>query len=67
MAVLDAPGADDLDVAVVAPQREIEAIDAVAAADLFEQAGGVVGERGRLVEVLIDLIEEVGRCRCIIG
>ncbi len=45
-----------------APQRKIEAIDAVAAANLIEQAGRVVGEPGGLIEVLIDLIEEVGGC-----
>ncbi len=58
MAVLDAPAVDDLDRAVGAPEREVEAVDAVAAANLCQQAFGVVGEAGGVVEVSGHLIEE---------
>ena len=58
LAVLGAPGVDDLDRAVVAPHREAEAVDAVAGLDLVEQHRLVLGERGRPVEVVVDLLEE---------
>ncbi len=60
MAVLDPPGANDLDLARGTAQGEIESIDAVAAPDLVEQTLGVGRELRRLVEVLGDLVEEVG-------
>src|SRR5690606_31633439 len=61
MAVFDPPGPEDLDAAVVAPQRKVEAVDAVAPADLLEQPRRVVRERRRPIERLIHLVEEVGR------
>ena len=59
VAVLDAPRVDHFDLAAGAAQREVEAIDAVADANLLEQAARVVGELRGFAEVLGDLIEEV--------
>ena len=58
MAVLDAPAVDDFDCAAGTPQREVEAVDAVAAANLRQQPLGVVGEPRGVVEVAVDLVEK---------
>jgi hypothetical protein len=59
LAVLDAPCANHLDGAAGAAQWKIEAVDAVADANLLEQPGRVVGELRGFGEVLRDLIKEV--------
>ena len=61
MAVLDAPRVNHFDLAAGPAQRKVEAIDAVADANLLEQPTRIVGELRRFVEVLGDLIEEVRR------
>ena len=59
VAVLGAPGVDHLDGAVLAAQRKVEPIDAIAAANLIEQSLGILGEPGRFVERSIDFFEEI--------
>jgi hypothetical protein len=58
MAVLHAPAMDDLDGAGGAPQREVEAVDAVAAPDLCQQPLGILREPRGVVEVAGHLVEE---------
>ena len=58
LAVLGPPAVDRLDRAVVAPEREAEAVDRVALPDLRQQLGGVVGECRGTIERCVDLLEE---------
>src|SRR5688572_2007460 len=58
MTVLGPPGANDLDVSVRMPHRELERVEAVARADLVEQSCWMRGERGRAIEVRVDVIFE---------
>ena len=58
--MLDAPGTDDFDLPPGAAEGKVKAIDAVADPDLLEQALWIRRELRRLVEVLGDLVEEVG-------
>ena len=55
LAVLGPPGADHLHPAVALPHRKVEAVQAVAALDLVEQPGRIVGEGGGAVEVAADV------------
>ena len=61
VAVLDAPRVNDFNLAAGSTKWKVKTVDAVADADLFEQSTRVFGELRRRVEVLRDLIEEVGR------
>ena len=50
MTVLDAPGPDDLERAVMLPDRKVETIDPVAPLDLIEQPWRMTAERGCAIE-----------------
>src|SRR5690606_2230902 len=58
MAVLGAPGVDDLDRSVVPPDRKRDLVDVVARLDDRQKLRIVAGERRRAVEVLVDLLEK---------
>ena len=62
VAVLGAPGTDHRERPVALADREVEAVDAVAALDLVEQAGRLGAQGGRAIEVAGDVREE-SSCR----
>src|SRR5215471_12056967 len=62
IAVLRAPGGEDL-AAAASPDRELDGVDGVADLDLIQEALRIVRERGRLVEVQVDRLEEARTTR----
>src|SRR5207245_7315727 len=58
--VLGTPAGNDL-VAALAPDRELERVNAVTGLDLIEQAAWILGQRRRSLEVDVDGVNEARR------
>jgi hypothetical protein len=60
MAVFNAPGFDDFDAAIGMANRKFKVVNAVAMFDLIEKPFGVVGQRGRSVNVIEHVLKKAG-------